>query len=79
MLFIKLLELHGCTIAPDGSSVNARALLDRVIFISKQLAQALRLPRSQQQATIYGAAGLAHGSSVGTFVISPTSSTHKEI
>ena len=72
-------------VAPDGSTVNARALLDSgstVLFVSERLAQALRLPRSQQQATIYGVAGLAHRSSVqsiGTFVISPTNSTHKEI
>ena len=72
-------------IAPDGSSVNARALLDSgstVTFISERVAQALRFSRSQQQATIYGVAGLAHGSSVqsvGTFTISPTNSTHKEV
>ena len=63
-------------IAPDGSSVNARALLDSgstITFISERVAQALRFSRSQQQATIYGVAGLAHGrsvQSVGTFIIS---------
>ena len=82
---VLLMTCRVLVIAPDGSSVNARALLDSgstVSFISERLAQALRLPRSQQQATIYGVAGLAHGSSVqsvGTFTISPTNSTHKEV
>ena len=42
----------------------------------------LRLPRSQQQATIHGVAGIAHGSSVqsiSTFKVLPTNSTHGEI
>lgn len=81
---VQLMTCHVLVIPPDGSTVNARALLDSgstVSFISEQLAQELRLAWSQQQATIYGVAGLAHGSSVhsiGTFIISPTNSSHKE-
>ena len=72
---VLLMTCRVLVVAPDGSTVNARALLDSgstVSFVSERLAQALRLPRSQQQAMIYGVAGLAHRSSVqsiGTFVI----------
>ena len=84
---VLLMTCRVLVIAPDGSTVNARALLDSgstVSFVSEQLAQTLRLPRSQQQATIYGVAGLAHGNtmqSIGTFIISPTTcnSKRKEI
>ena len=64
---VPLMTCRVLVIAPDGSTVNARVLLDSgstVSFISERLAQVLRLPRSQQQAIIYGVAGLAHGSSV---------------
>ena len=84
---VLLMTCRVLVIAPDGSTVNARALLDSgstVSFVSERLAQTLRLPRSQQQATIYGVAGLAHGNtmqSIGTFIISPTTcnSRRKEI
>ena len=67
------LSLH--LIAHSGSTVS---------FILERLTQALRLSRSQQQATIYGVAGLAHGNtmqSIGNFVTSPTTcnSKRKEI
>ena len=58
---ILLMTCRVLVVAPDGSTVNARALLDSgstVSFISERLAQVLRLPRSQQQATIHGVAGL---------------------
>lgn len=82
---VLLMTCRVFVIAPDGSTVKARALLDAgstASFISERLAQALRLPQSQQPATIDGVAGLTHGSSVhstGTFIISPTNSTRKEI
>ena len=82
---VLLMTCRVLVVAPDGSTVNARTLLDSgstVSFISEWLAQVLRLPRSQQQATIYGVAGLAHWNSVqsiATFVLSPTNSTHKEM
>ena len=47
---------------PDGSSIQARALLDSassVSFISEHLAQALRLKRSHRDARIHGVAGLS--------------------
>jgi hypothetical protein len=82
---VLLMSCRVLVIAPDGSTVNARALLDSgstVSFVSERLAQTLRLPRSQQQATIHGVAGLAHGNSVqsiGNFIISSTNHKHKEI
>ena len=51
--------------APDGTSVEARALLDcasSASFISERLAQSLCLPRSSQNVRISGVAGLSHGS-----------------
>ena len=49
---------------PDGSSVEARALLDSASsasFVSERLARALHLPRSKHGAKIVGIAGLSHG------------------
>ena len=62
--------------APDGTSVEARALLDNASsasFVSERLAQTLRLPRFNQKARISGVAGLSHHSlnqSIATFSIS---------
>ena len=50
---------------PDGTSVEARALLDyasSAAFISECLTQSLFLPRSSQNLRISGVAGLSHGS-----------------
>ena len=49
---------------PDGSSIQARALLDSIFvsFISERLAQALCLKRSDRHARIHGIAGLSHDS-----------------
>ena len=61
--------------APDGTSVEARAVLDSASsasFISERLAQSLCLPRSNQNARISGIAG-SHKSpiqSIATFNIS---------
>ena len=58
--------------SPDGTSLNARALLDSASstsFISDGLTEALQLPRSAQNIKISGIAGLH---SVN-FNISPTS------
>ena len=63
--------------APDGTSVEARALLDNASstsFISERLAQSLCLPRANQSAKISGIAGLSHSSptqSLANFSISP--------
>ena len=51
--------------APDGSSVEARAILDSASsasFVSERLSQSLRLPRSRQGVKISGIAGLSHNS-----------------
>ena len=61
---------------PDGMSVGARALLDSVSsasFISRCLAQTLRLPRHSQSVSLTGMAGITHhffNQSVTSFNIS---------
>ena len=65
--------------APDGSLVNARALLDSassVSFISERMTQGLCLPRSRHNIQVSGVAGLSHQSplqSVATFNIHTSS------
>ena len=64
--------------SPDGTSLNARALLDSASstsFISDGLTQALQLPRSAQNIKISGIAGLSHHPPLHSvnFNISPTS------
>ena len=59
--------------APDGSTTEARALLDSGSSVSERLAQRLRLPRSSQNTLISSVAGLASNScnqSVTNFKIS---------
>ena len=71
--------------APDGTSVEARAVLDSASsasFISERLAQSLCLPRSNQNARISGIAGISHKSpiqSIATFNISAVRSSSKKI
>ena len=53
--------------APDGSTAEARALLDcasSASFVSERLAQSLNLPRTSQSAVISGVAGLSHKSTL---------------
>ena len=63
--------------APDGTCVQARALLDNASsasFVSERLSQTLRLPHSKQRASISGVAGISQGStnqSVTSFAVSP--------
>ena len=70
--------------APDGSVVEARALLDSASsasFVSERLAQSLSLPRSPQSTRISGVAGLTHKSpihSVTHFSFSAVSYTNKK-
>ena len=70
---------------PDGSSVEARALLDSASsasFVSERLAQALHLPRSKHGAKIMGVAGLSHGSptqSVTTLTLSAVKPSSRRI
>ena len=71
--------------ALDGSSIEARAILDSASsasFISERLAQSLCLPRSNRNARILGIAGISHKSpiqSVATFNISAVRSSSKKI
>ena len=65
---------------PDGSTAEARALLDcasSASFISERLTQSLNLPRGNQNTVISGVAGLSHKStlqSITHFSISSLSS-----
>ena len=71
--------------APDGSSIEARAILDSassVSFITERLVQTLCLHRSHQNARISGVAGLTHKSplqSIANFKISSVYSPTKKI
>ena len=71
--------------APDGTSVEAQALLDNASsasFISERLAQSLCLPHASQSARISGIAGLSHKSplqSLATFSISPVKPSTKKV
>ena len=71
--------------APDGTSVEARALLDNASsasFISERLTQSLRLPRAKQNTRISGIAGLSHNSSkqsLTSFSISPVTSCQLKV
>ena len=70
--------------APDGTRVEARALLDNgssASFVSERLAQTLRLSRTSQRARISGVAGITHSSSqqsIACFSISPVRSPQKK-
>lgn len=63
--------------APDGSSIEARALLDNASsasFISERLVQSLSLPRISQRIRVSGIGGLSHKApiqTITTFQISP--------
>ena len=67
-------------VASDGSTAEARALLDcasSASFVSERLAQSLNLPRTNQNTVISGVAGLSHKfmvQSVTHFSISAISS-----
>ena len=71
--------------APNGSSIEARAILDSASsasFVSERLAQSLCLPRSTRNARISGIGGISHKSpvqSITTFDISAVRSSSKKI
>jgi hypothetical protein len=71
--------------APDGSSVEARALLDNASsasFISDRLVQSLSLPRTSQQIRVSGIGGISHKApiqSITNFQISPVRHGRKRI
>ena len=70
--------------APDGSTVQARALLDSASsasFISERMTQSLCLTRTHHVTHISGIAGLTHKSptqSIATFKFASTFSPHKK-
>ncbi len=70
--------------APDGSTNQARAILDSASsasFISERLAQRLRLPRFNQSTRISGVAGLSCNSSaqsVADFKVASTCFPHRK-
>lgn len=71
--------------APDGSFVEARALLDNASsasFISERLSQSLQLPHASQNLRISGIAGLSRKEplqSVSSFTIAPIYPSDKQI
>ena len=71
--------------SPDGSSIDARAILDSASsasFISERLTQSLGLPRSTQSVKISGIAGISHRSPsqfVANFSISAMRSLGKKM
>lgn len=70
--------------APDGSTVEVRALLDSassVSFISERLAQSLCLPCSPKKIRIDGIAGLSHqshGQSVTQFILRAKNASNRK-
>lgn len=70
---------------PDGSSVEARALLDNASsasFISERLVQSLSLTRSHQDVRVSGIGGVSHKTplqSVSSFQISPANNAGRSI
>ena len=70
--------------APDGSSVEARTILDSASsasFVSERLSQSLRLPHSRQGVQISGITGLSHNSphqAVASLTISAIRSPSKK-
>ena len=68
--------------APDGTCIEARALLDNASSVSERLSQALQLPRTNRSLRISGIAGLSHKSplqAVTTFTIIPIYPSDKKI
>ena len=71
--------------APDGSTIEARALLDNASstsFVSERLAQSLCLPRANQNVRVSGIAGMSHKApiqSISNFKISAVKPASRKI
>ena len=71
--------------APDGSTAEARALLDSgssASFVSERLSQSLSLVCSRQSIKVHGIAGLSHSSpiqAIANFDISPMHDTTRKL
>ena len=72
-------------VAPDGSSVEARALLDNASsasFVSERLVQSLSLPRVNQHVRVSGIGGLSQSApiqSISSFQVSPVGPNKRKI
>ena len=72
-------------LTPDGSSVEARALLDNASsasFVSERLVQSLSLPRFNQHVRVSGIGGVSQRApiqSISNFQISPVGSAKRRI
>ena len=71
--------------APNGSAIEARALLDNASsasFVTEHLAQSIRLPRSRQNVHVSGIGGISPKSpahSIASLQVSPTRSPENKI
>lgn len=79
-----LMMCHIMVHAPDGSTIEARGLLDSgslALSVLEWLYQSLSLVCSHQSTKIHGIVGLSHSSpfqAVATFDISPTQNTMRK-
>ena len=82
---VSLMTCQVLIVAPNGSSVKARALLDNgtsASFISECLVQSIHLPCARQQLNIPGIGGATPNhsiKSVNSFKITPITSKEKSI
>jgi hypothetical protein len=80
-----LMTCRVSVIAPDGSSVEARALLDNASsasFVSERLVQCLSLPRFNQHVRVSGIGGVSQRApiqSISSFQISPVGPNKRKI
>ena len=80
-----LMTCRVSVVTPDGSSVEARALLDNASsasFVSERLVQSLSLPRYNQHVRVSGIGGISQRApiqSVSNFQISPVGSSKRKI
>ena len=80
-----LMTCHVSVITLDGSSVEARALLENASsasFVSERLVQSLSLPRVKQCVRVSGIGGLSHRApiqSISSFQISPVGPNKRKI
>ena len=80
-----LMTCRVSVLTPDGSSVEARALLDNASsasFVSERLVQSLSLPRFNQHVRVSGIGGVSQRApiqSISNFQISPVGSAKRRI
>ena len=80
-----LMTCRVSVLAPDGSFVEARALLDNASsasFVSERLVQSLSLPRFNQHVRVSGIGGISQRApiqSISSFQISPVGPNKRKI